>query len=281
MRPVNLIPPEEQSAGVGSARGPLRTGPAAYIIIGALALGLVLVIAMAITSKQITDKTAEKSALEQELASATATGREPPRVLGLPRRPGGPHPDRVEPRPEPIRLGARPARALPRHSRRRVAGEAERHREPRGHAPSSPRRSRSAARFRVPPSTIVGCAPTQDAVAGFVAALEDIDGVTRVGVGSSSRSETESAAPSSSGAGEETREDCRTTDTIYKFEIAIAFDSVPTPPAATPAPAVPSTAPSTSPSGQLADTPTTEGQTAADQTAEAQEAANMVPGAGG
>ena len=62
MRPVNLIPPEEQ--GVGSGRGPLRTGPAAYIIVGALALGLVMVIAMAITSKQIDDQTAKKTTLE-------------------------------------------------------------------------------------------------------------------------------------------------------------------------------------------------------------------------
>src|SRR5688572_4889750 len=71
MRPVNLIPPEEQGVG-SSTRGPLRTGPAAYIVVGALALGLVLVIAMAMTNKTVSDQTAKKATLEQDLAAATA-----------------------------------------------------------------------------------------------------------------------------------------------------------------------------------------------------------------
>ena len=54
---------------------------------------------------------------------------------------------------------------------------------------------RSATASPGPPLEIVGCAPSQDAVAGFVAALEDIDGVTRVGVASSERPEQTASAP--------------------------------------------------------------------------------------
>ncbi len=40
-----------------------------------------------------------------------------------------------------------------------------------------------------PAIEIVGCASSQDAVAGFVSALEDIDGVTRVGVQSAEKAD--------------------------------------------------------------------------------------------
>ena len=118
----------------GPARGPLRTGPAAYIIVGALALGLVLVIAMAITSKQISDQPAEKASPRAELAAATARADSLRAFSDFRDVQEARTPDRLEPRPEPLRLGARPARALPGHPRGRLAGEAERHREPRGPA---------------------------------------------------------------------------------------------------------------------------------------------------
>ena len=53
----------------------------------------------------------------------------------------------------------------------------------------SPRRRRQyslRASVPGPALALVGCARSQDAVAGFVQALKDIDGVTRVGVQSSS-----------------------------------------------------------------------------------------------
>ena len=110
----------------------------------------------------------------------------------------------------------------------------------------------------------------------------------RVGVDSSERNEqvTTAPAPTEAGAAQETAEDCRTNPSIFQFEIAVAFDSVPTPPTASPAPSVPSpAAPSTSPNGQLAEAGVaadTSAQTsAAQQTGEAQEAADALPGGGG
>jgi Tfp pilus assembly protein PilN len=104
-----------------------------------------------------------------------------------------------------------------------------------------------------PALSIVGCASSQDAVAGFVSDLEDIDGVTRVGVQSSQRSDQANATDATTGtvtasdssSGDST--ECRTRNFITKFEIVAAFDAVPTPETATAAPSVPpSIAPSTS-----------------------------------
>ena len=117
-----------------------------------------------------------------------------------------------------------------------------------------------------PALEIVGCGPDQDAVAGFVAALEDIDGVTRVGLASSSQSDRgERAGTSSSGAATGQKvEDCRTESFIYQFEIVVAFDAVPTPETATVAPGVPAPR-RTAPAAQPASTGTA--GTTAEQTA--------------
>lgn len=285
MRPVNLIPPEEQSAG--SARGPLRTGPAAYIIVGALALGLVMIIAMAVTSKQIDDQTAKTMTLESDLAAATA------RAESL--RAFSDFRDVQEARTQTVSSLAQSRFDWERVLRElsliipedvwllKMTGTVNPAVSLEGGAEVKLRDSIAG-----PALEIIGCAPSQDGVAGFIAALEDIDGVTRVGLDSSGVSEqaTAGAAPVESGAAQETAEDCRTTTSIVQFEIAVAFDSVPTPPTASPAPAVPSpSVPSTSPQGQLAEAGVaadTSAQTsAAQQTAEAQQAADALPGGGG
>jgi hypothetical protein len=96
-----------------------------------------------------------------------------------------------------------------------------------------------------PALALVGCAVSQDAVAGFVSALQEIDGVTRVGVEESGKedsdvnasaggtaSQTDSASASST--------ECRTRDFIFQFKVVAAFDSVPTPAGASGSPSVPS-----------------------------------------
>ena len=50
---------------------------------------------------------------------------------------------------------------------------------------------------------MAGCAPIHDAVAAFVAALKDIDGVTRVGLDNSTRAgEAEGSESAAAGSGE-------------------------------------------------------------------------------
>ena len=69
MRPVNLIPPEERAG----ARKPMRGGPLAYIIVGALAAAVIGVAALAVTSNQISDSKAEIATLEEERTSGGST----------------------------------------------------------------------------------------------------------------------------------------------------------------------------------------------------------------
>jgi Tfp pilus assembly protein PilN len=76
-----------------------------------------------------------------------------------------------------------------------------------------------------PALEISGCASNQEAVANFVTALKDIDGVTRVGLESS---ELPGGAEGEAG-GDTGADDCRTRDFIAKFEIVVAFDAAPIP----------------------------------------------------
>ena len=100
-----------------------------------------------------------------------------------------------------------------------------------------------------PALELIGCGDGQDSVAEFVAALKDIDGVTRVGLNSSElpASDTSVTGQPDSGGGDSS--DCRTRDFIAKFEIVVAFDAVPE---ALPADAV---APETAPVAAVATAP--------------------------
>ena len=96
-----------------------------------------------------------------------------------------------------------------------------------------------------PALEIVGCATSHDAVAGLVSNLEEIDGVTRVGVESSLKPSASDASGASgstptSGAGQTSTTECRTRNFIAKFQIVVAFDAVPAPATATASPSVPS-----------------------------------------
>src|SRR4249920_803078 len=68
MRPVNLIPAEERPGG----RKPMRGGPLAYIIVGALAAAVIGVAVLAVTSNQISESKAEIGTLESEKSAVEA-----------------------------------------------------------------------------------------------------------------------------------------------------------------------------------------------------------------
>ncbi len=118
-----------------------------------------------------------------------------------------------------------------------------------------------------PALELVGCAKGQEAVARFVSALNDIDGVTRVGVQSSQLGSDQSsggAAPSLSGAGTSSS-GCQTRDFVAQFEIVAAFDAAPTPAADTgTAPTTPAPAPSSTEGSAPASTTTPTTSTTSD-----------------
>jgi hypothetical protein len=63
-------------------------------------------------------------------------------------------------------------------------------------------------------------------VAGFVTALKDIDGVTRVGVQNSELGTGEAGAGIGGGS---SSGDCRTRRFIAKFDMVVVFDAAPVP----------------------------------------------------
>ena len=143
-----------------------------------------------------------------------------------------------------------------------------------------------------PSLQISGCAVAQVEVAAFVAALKDIDGVTRVGLQQSDLGDLEDAEASTDGAapapaGGTTGEgDCQTEQFIAAFDITVAFDEVPASPYApgsTATPAVTTPAPAGEDDGGTAEAGAESQEaedSAADQTETAQESAETV-GVGG
>ncbi len=273
MRPVNLIPPEDRRGD----RAPLRTGALPYVVIGALAVALVLVTFMTLTSNQISDRESEVTVLEAREAEATARA------------------EALAPYAEFAALSqARDATvtslAQSRFDWERVlrelafvipddvwltdaTGTVDPNVQIEG---STVIQGRDL--IAGPALELIGCGASQDAVAGFIAALRDIDGVTRVGVASSLRPEPteDTSASGSANAASDAGADCRTRDFIAKFEIIAAFDAVPVAPAPEAA-SVPGTTPP-APGSTTTEPATTETNSTAEQVGEAQDAANLVPG---
>ena len=238
MRPVNLIPPDER----GSDRGAMRTGAFSYVLIGALALALLGVIALAFTSKQISDRKSELAKLQTQEQQAEAKAQSLQAFANfraVQQQRSSTITSLAQSRFDWQRVINELARVIPSNVWLvQLAGTAT----PQVTVPDSPE---IQIRDSVPGPALelVGCTTSQDAVAGFVSALEEIDGVTRVGLQSSAKADDASSisgATVSSGSGQETTNECRTTPKLTKFEIVVAFDAVPTPSGATSDPSVPS-----------------------------------------
>jgi Tfp pilus assembly protein PilN len=219
MRPVNLIPAEDRHDG----HGPMRTGAMPYLLIGALVAALVGVTALVLTGNQIADRKAEVVQLEREDAAATARVERLAAYTQFRTL-------------QEQRLATVTSLADSRFDWERVMRELSlilpdnvwlvslaATASPEASTGGSGGGSGGSLRDAVlgPALQISGCASGQEGVAGFVTALKDIDGVTRVGVQSS-----ELSSETSGGSG---NEDCRTRDFIAKFEIVVAFDAAPVP----------------------------------------------------
>jgi Tfp pilus assembly protein PilN len=230
MRPVNLIPPEERRG----TSAPMRTGRVPYVVIGAMFAVVGAVALLASTSASVADRKAEIAALEVEQRDAQA------RADAL--------------RPFAQFAATRQARettidslARSRFDWERVIGELSRvipadiwlteltatatpEASVEGSAGLSLR-----SQITGPALELVGCGRDHESVAGLIAALEDIDGVTRV---TATKSAKAPAGSDSSGGG---AEDCQTRPSVAAFGLVVGFEGVPsaeaptTPPAATPA----------------------------------------------
>jgi Tfp pilus assembly protein PilN len=224
MRPVNLIPPEERRGD----QAPLRTGPLPYIVLGALVALLVGVTAIVLVNNQIAEGKSEVAKLESEDAAASAKAQ---RLVHFTQ-----FRDMSEQRVATVqsladsrfdweRVMRELALVLP-HDVWLVGLTATA--APGVSVTGGGGGSASTMRGAIPGPALelTGCAKGQEAVAGFVTALKDIDGVTRVGVQSSELSE-KSEGEGGGGASSSSGDECRTRDFIAKFEIVVAFDAAP------------------------------------------------------
>jgi Tfp pilus assembly protein PilN len=288
MRPVNLIPPDERRGD----RAPLRTGAFSYVLVGGLALLVLGVLAVAITNKQISDRQDEKQSLEQELAQVSAQAQSLQAFIDFrttQETRAATVASLAQSRFDWERVLRELALILPTDvSLKSLIGTVSPNVTAEsggggGASGGSSMRSEIAG----PALEISGCAAGQDGVAGFVASLEDIDGVTRVGLASSTGASDESGGSTGSTgtSGDSGSGECIGPN-IVSFQLVVAFDAVPAPETASSAPSLP---PSTAPSGseeaaqsQVADGQQQEAVQAAstkEQTTKAQNAAaNLTPG---
>jgi Tfp pilus assembly protein PilN len=239
MRPVNLIPPDERRGD----SAPLRTGNMIYVLLGGLAVLLLGVVVLALTSKQISDREAQKANLDQELQRETARANSLAAFSSfraVQEQRAATVNSLAQSRFDWQRVLHELALVLPSDVHvSALTGTVNPQVQVQGGGDVQLRAGISG-----PALEIKGCAPSQDAVAGFVSTLEDIDGVTRVGLQSSGISNSDSgssgtSSSSSTGGSTECVSGPPGTDN-FNFEIVVAFDAVPTPPTATAAPSVPS-----------------------------------------
>ena len=229
MRPVNLIPSDERRG----ERTALRGGPAAYIVVGALVAALAGVTVLVFTDNQISDRKAEVARLKQQDAVAKARAER----LAAYTQFGSVRDQRVatvtslaDSRFDWERVMRELSLILPDDVwLTNLTGKANPAVQIDGEANVALRQS-----IQGPALELVGCARGQEAVARFVSALKDIDGVTRVGVQSSQLGTQQSVAGTATTFGTGTTSDsCQTRDFVAQFQIVAAFDAAPTPAAAT------------------------------------------------
>jgi len=262
VRPVNLIPPEDRRGDAA----PLRTGPAAYVLIGVAALALLTVTVLVMTGNSIKDRQAELESLEarEQTATAAAAALTPyTQFASMATARDLTVTSLAQSRFDWERVLRELSLVLPDGvwvTKVQASSGAGAGSEASGSSPL-------AAGVTGPILSLNGCATGQKAVAELAAALHDIDGVTRVGVGSSQLGGGD--------AGTNSSDECQ-TETISKFDVVAAFDAVQSAAATTtPDAETPATDPATA--DAIAEQQAAK-DSAAKQTDRARNATGLVPG---
>lgn len=220
MRPVNLIPAEERSGG----RKPLRAGPLAYIVVGALAAAVIAITALVVTNDKVSDRKAEVATLKSEKASVEAKAHalaSYSQFANVREQRLATITELADSRFDWERVLAELSLVLPADVQlTSLTGTV---------APGVSVAGSSGIGLRSqiagPALEMVGCASSQAAVAGFVDAVRGIDGVTRVGLPSST--------VGGEGASAETASTCGGSGKTAQFQLVAGFDAAPVPPVET------------------------------------------------
>jgi Tfp pilus assembly protein PilN len=269
MRAVNLVPKDYRRGALAGKGGETFS----YFLIGGLVLVLAAVMSVVLTNNSVADRKAEIASLEQKKVDtqARADALQPYASFAtLQQARTATISSLAQSRFDWERVMIELAQVIPADiSLVRLSGTV---------LPEVGLDGEAALDLRSgiagPALQIVGCAPDQTVVAQFIADIEDIDGVTRVAVQSSEKPKAE---PSGQAEGDE----CRTRDTIPKFEIVAAFDAAPVPAGAESGfvPSVP--APPAAPDGGVGEAQSQQAESRQDVQGakkKANDATNLVPG---
>jgi Tfp pilus assembly protein PilN len=218
MRPVDLIPAEQRQG----AHAPMRTGSVPYILLGALVAALAAVALLVITGNQISEQKSEVVKLKREDAAAQEQASRLSAYVQFQRL----HEQRVatisslaDSRFDWERVMRELSLVLPHDvwltNLKAFAGG--------GGTEAGP-----ATAIAGPSLELSGCATGQEAVAGFVTTLKDIDGVTRVGVSTSALAAAEEGGGGSTSS-QSADSGCQTRSFIAQFQVIVAFDAAPMP----------------------------------------------------
>lgn len=263
MRPVNLIPPEERRD-----RAAIRTGPIAYLLVGALAIALGAVTMVVLTNNKIADRKSEIVGLQQQEAAAKQQADQLAsftQFANLAESRRATIKNLADSRFDWERVMRELARVIPADVWLTDLSGATSGGASSASSSSSSSGGASASidtsSITGPSIELTGCSAGQDSTAGFLAALRDVDGVTRVALASSDLADESQSAASGDSSASDT--DCTQRSFLAKFVIVAAFDAVP-------APQVPGAAPTTPTSPTPApDTGSTESTPASDTSATA------------
>jgi Tfp pilus assembly protein PilN len=217
MRPVNLIP-QDQRSDRGS-----RTGPLGYVIVAGLLALLAGVVVLVLTSNQISDREAEigKLTAQRTAAQTRAATLEPfvkfQEVQQERTRTVAALADSRFDWPRVIR---ELSLVIPKYVvLTRLSGSAG----GGGAASGSGEEAGLGSSVKGPSLQLDGCAKSQDRVAALIAALKQIDGVTRVGLSKSVRNTGKDGGSSGDSSGE-----CLPLNAA--FAVTVAFDAAPASP---------------------------------------------------
>lgn len=231
MKPVNLIPPEDRRG----ASSTTRTGNAVYFVVGGLALAFVAVCAMVFLGNQLSDKQAEAASLEAQATEAEARAQSLSSYVSFQ--------DMKDQRVETI-----DSLAKSRFDWERVIRELSVV-IPKGIwlqnltgtvAPDVQIDDAAGISIRTeipgPAIELVGCARSQPEIAKLIAAMHDIDGVTRVTAANGIKSDAVDSG--SSANADQPSSDAGCPPSAPAFQLVAAFDAVAVPATAVPPAAV-------------------------------------------
>jgi Tfp pilus assembly protein PilN len=224
MRAVNLLPPDQRRGGGSSG----RSGPAAYVVLGALAAAVVAAGAYALTANQVTSNRTKLAETQQEATSLEqqAAAFKPYKDFAeLSRARVQTVSELAASRFDWERVMRQLARAMPGDVwlTSLVGTVAPGVSLEGGTTSSSTGGLRSAV--NAPAVELVGCTESQAAVSRVMARLRTLNGVQRVSLAASEKAESTGNTGATSAASSNSS-DCRNGSSRFpQFQLVVFFDS--------------------------------------------------------